>query len=154
MHGTIAEVPGHKNGPNQCYQSLDNSSTNDDKANKKKNNSNKQGCRKLTKSESEPESGSSPHQPNVIFGERPIINHSLSKIMVPFTIRLFRNQNDPSPLKRPLINQDESKVGGGAQFHQAGILIRLNHEHWIKTRIEVVDGIPRLSCVIMNGFSD
>lgn len=40
------------------------------------------------------------------------------------------------------------------QFDQAGILIRLDHEHWIKTGIEVVDGTPRLSCVVTNGFSD
>ena len=41
-----------------------------------------------------------------------------------------------------------------SQFDQAGILIRLDHEHWIKTGIEVVDDQPRLSCVVTNGFSD
>ena len=40
------------------------------------------------------------------------------------------------------------------QFDQAGILIRIDKEHWIKTGIEVVDNIPRLSCVVTNGFSD
>jgi regulation of enolase protein 1 (concanavalin A-like superfamily) len=40
------------------------------------------------------------------------------------------------------------------QFDQAGIVIRIDSEHWIKTGIEVVDGIPRLSCVVTNGFSD
>mmetsp|Transcript_23194 Transcript_23194/g.64715 ORF Transcript_23194/g.64715 Transcript_23194/m.64715 type:complete len:300 (-) Transcript_23194:489-1388(-) len=40
------------------------------------------------------------------------------------------------------------------QFDQVGVLLRLNHEHWIKTGIEVVDGVPRLSCVTTNGFSD
>ena len=41
-----------------------------------------------------------------------------------------------------------------SQFDQAGIIIRYDHEHWIKTGIEVVDNIPRLSCVVTNGFSD
>jgi regulation of enolase protein 1 (concanavalin A-like superfamily) len=40
------------------------------------------------------------------------------------------------------------------QFDQAGIFIRLDAEHWIKTGIEVVDEKPRLSCVVTNGFSD
>ncbi|GAX21483.1 hypothetical protein FisN_10Hh063 [Fistulifera solaris] len=41
-----------------------------------------------------------------------------------------------------------------AQFDQAGIFIRCDPEHWIKTGIEVVDGTPRLSCVVTNEFSD
>jgi regulation of enolase protein 1 (concanavalin A-like superfamily) len=41
-----------------------------------------------------------------------------------------------------------------SQFDQAGIIIRLDAEHWIKTGVEVVDGLPRLSCVVTNGFSD
>lgn len=41
-----------------------------------------------------------------------------------------------------------------AQFDQAGIMIRLDEEHWIKTGIEVVDQHPRLSCVVTNGFCD
>jgi regulation of enolase protein 1 (concanavalin A-like superfamily) len=32
--------------------------------------------------------------------------------------------------------------------------VRIDSEHWLKTGIEVVDGIPRLSCVVTNGFSD
>uniref|UniRef100_A0A7S3L4I2 Uncharacterized protein n=2 Tax=Amphora coffeiformis TaxID=265554 RepID=A0A7S3L4I2_9STRA len=41
------------------------------------------------------------------------------------------------------------------QFDQAGIMIRINAEHWIKTGIEVVDGKARLSCVVTNhGYSD
>lgn len=40
------------------------------------------------------------------------------------------------------------------QFDQAGICIRLDHQHWLKTGIEVVDGKPRLSCVVTNGYSD
>lgn len=41
-----------------------------------------------------------------------------------------------------------------SQFDQAGIIIRLDKDHWIKTGIEVVDNKPRLSCVVTNGFSD
>lgn len=41
-----------------------------------------------------------------------------------------------------------------AQFDQAGIFIRLSPEHWIKTGIEVVDRMPRLSCVVTNIYSD
>jgi regulation of enolase protein 1 (concanavalin A-like superfamily) len=42
-----------------------------------------------------------------------------------------------------------------AQFDQAGIMIRGDHKHWIKTGIEVVDRKPRLSCVVTNNdYSD
>jgi regulation of enolase protein 1 (concanavalin A-like superfamily) len=44
--------------------------------------------------------------------------------------------------------------GNTSQFDQGGILIRLDHEHWLKTGIEVVDGQARLSCVVTNCFSD
>lgn len=40
------------------------------------------------------------------------------------------------------------------QFDQAGILIRLDSDRWIKTGIEVVDGRPRLSAVVTNCYSD
>eukprot|EP00299_Pterocystis_sp_00344_P014020 c6932_g2_i1.p1 GENE.c6932_g2_i1~~c6932_g2_i1.p1 ORF type:complete len:370 (-),score=98.43 c6932_g2_i1:34-1143(-) len=40
------------------------------------------------------------------------------------------------------------------QFDQAGIAIRLDSEHHVKAGIEFVDGTPRLSCVVTNGFSD
>jgi regulation of enolase protein 1 (concanavalin A-like superfamily) len=40
------------------------------------------------------------------------------------------------------------------QFDQAGLCIRLDNEHWVKTGIEVVDGEPRLSCVVCNSYSD
>jgi regulation of enolase protein 1 (concanavalin A-like superfamily) len=45
-------------------------------------------------------------------------------------------------------------TNAASQFDQAGIIIRLDAEHWIKTGVEVVDGLPRLSCVVTNGFSD
>jgi regulation of enolase protein 1 (concanavalin A-like superfamily) len=41
-----------------------------------------------------------------------------------------------------------------SQFDQAGIMIRIDHEHWIKAGIEVVDRLPRLSCVVTNSYSD
>jgi len=40
------------------------------------------------------------------------------------------------------------------QFDQAGLVIRLGPEHWLKTGIEVVDQRPRLSCVVTNVYSD
>jgi Protein of unknown function (DUF1349) len=41
-----------------------------------------------------------------------------------------------------------------SQFDQAGVLIRASAQHWVKAGIEVVDNIPRLSCVVTNGYSD
>ena len=40
------------------------------------------------------------------------------------------------------------------QFDQGGLFVRFDKEHWIKAGIEVVDGTPRLSCVVTNGHSD
>ena len=40
------------------------------------------------------------------------------------------------------------------QFDQAGLVVRLDSEHWVKTGIEVVDGVPRLSCVVCNVYAD
>jgi regulation of enolase protein 1 (concanavalin A-like superfamily) len=42
-----------------------------------------------------------------------------------------------------------------AQFDQAGIMIRVSSNVWVKAGIEYSDGKPRLSCVVTNeGFSD
>ena len=41
-----------------------------------------------------------------------------------------------------------------SQFDAAGIMIRLDSSHWIKTGIEVVDQQPRVSCVVTNTYSD
>ncbi|KAG7368994.1 DUF1349 domain containing protein [Nitzschia inconspicua] len=54
----------------------------------------------------------------------------------------------------PITAETSFSITAKSQFDQAGIMIRLDHEHWLKTGIEVVDGIPRLSCVVTNGFSD
>jgi len=42
-----------------------------------------------------------------------------------------------------------------AQFDQAGIMILVDSDTWVKAGIEYTDGSPRLSCVVTNdGFSD
>lgn len=54
----------------------------------------------------------------------------------------------------PVTVQTTLSLTPKAQFDQAGLIIRLDKDHWIKTGIEVVDEQPRLSCVVTNGFSD
>ena len=41
-----------------------------------------------------------------------------------------------------------------SQFDQAGLIVYVDEDHWLKAGIEVVDGIPRLSCVVTNNYSD
>lgn len=42
-----------------------------------------------------------------------------------------------------------------AQFDQAGVMVRVSSNVWVKAGIEYSDGQPRLSCVVTNeGFSD
>lgn len=41
-----------------------------------------------------------------------------------------------------------------SQFDQAGCLVYVDDETWAKCGIEYVDGKPRLSCVVTNGYSD
>lgn len=40
------------------------------------------------------------------------------------------------------------------QFDQAGVLLYMDDEHWMKCGIEFCDNIPRLSVVVCNIFSD
>jgi len=40
------------------------------------------------------------------------------------------------------------------QFDQAGIIVRMDSERWMKTGIEYVDGMPRMSAVVTNRYSD
>ncbi|KAM7446690.1 hypothetical protein ABFA07_005042 [Porites harrisoni] len=40
------------------------------------------------------------------------------------------------------------------QFDQAGIMIRVDGDHWIKTGLEYVDGECSMSCVVTNKWSD
>lgn len=39
-------------------------------------------------------------------------------------------------------------------YDQAGLLIRVNEQHWIKTGIELVGGVQQVSAVVTRGFSD
>lgn len=41
-----------------------------------------------------------------------------------------------------------------SQFDQAGLLIYIDDQHWVKCGIEYCDGTPRLSVVVTNEFSD
>ena len=42
-----------------------------------------------------------------------------------------------------------------AQFDQAGIMVLVDENTWVKAGIEYTDGVPRLSCVVTNdGYSD
>lgn len=41
-----------------------------------------------------------------------------------------------------------------SQFDQAGLMVYADEQHWLKAGVEVVDGLPRMSCVITNVFSD
>ena len=41
------------------------------------------------------------------------------------------------------------------QFDQAGIMVIVNENVWVKAGIEYTDGFPNLSCVVTNdGYSD
>lgn len=40
------------------------------------------------------------------------------------------------------------------QFDQAGLLVYIDPEHWMKCGIEYCDGSPRLSVVVCNEYSD
>ena len=42
----------------------------------------------------------------------------------------------------------------GAQFDQAGILVRADSRHWVKAGVEVVDGAPQLGAVVTHQVSD
>ena len=41
-----------------------------------------------------------------------------------------------------------------AQFDQAGLMIRVDDEHWIKAGVEFADGAPQLGAVVTAGKSD
>lgn len=40
------------------------------------------------------------------------------------------------------------------QFDQAGAMVFIDKEHWLKAGIEFENGDPNMSCVVTNGFSD
>ena len=58
------------------------------------------------------------------------------------------------PNSQPVMMETTFTLDYKRQFDQAGLCLRLGPEHWIKTGIEVVDGKPRLSCVVTNVYSD
>lgn len=39
-------------------------------------------------------------------------------------------------------------------YDQAGIMLRIDENHWIKTGIEFVDGVQNLSAVVTHDYSD
>lgn len=40
------------------------------------------------------------------------------------------------------------------QFDQAGLMLRVDSEQWIKTGVEISDGAPQVGAVVTRGFSD
>lgn len=59
------------------------------------------------------------------------------------------------PIHKAIMATCSFTIGGKTrQFDQAGICVRLDSEHWLKTGIEIVDGKPRLSCVCCNVYAD
>jgi regulation of enolase protein 1 (concanavalin A-like superfamily) len=46
------------------------------------------------------------------------------------------------------------RLDDGAQFDQAGILVRADSRHWVKAGVEVVDGTPQLGAVVTHEVSD
>jgi hypothetical protein len=42
----------------------------------------------------------------------------------------------------------------GAQYDQAGAMVRVDDLHWLKTGIEFFDGSPRFSTVVTSGYSN
>lgn len=58
----------------------------------------------------------------------------------------------PSPQK--CMVETEFQLEAGAQFDQAGLMVRVSKQHWIKAGFEYVDGACQLSCVVTNDCSD
>ncbi|WP_089155028.1 DUF1349 domain-containing protein [Micromonospora sp. NBS 11-29] len=42
----------------------------------------------------------------------------------------------------------------GAQFDQAGVLVRVDERRWTKAGVEVSDGVPQVGAVVTDEFSD
>jgi regulation of enolase protein 1 (concanavalin A-like superfamily) len=77
------------------------------------------------------------YEPLLVKDDGPFVYRTITKDELPIMVQTTFEISNPK-----------------SQFDQGGIIVRLDHEHWIKTGIEVVDNIPRLSCVVTNGFSD
>jgi regulation of enolase protein 1 (concanavalin A-like superfamily) len=76
------------------------------------------------------------YQPLLVKDDAPFLYRSISMTNLPITV------------------ETSFSLSAKSQFDQAGVLIRLDFEHWLKTGIEVVDKNPRLSCVVTNGCSN
>ena len=70
-------------------------------------------------------------------------------------------KNDAQTLLTPVDADAEATISTSftlaprAQFDQAGIMVLVDENTWVKAGIEFTDGVPRLSCVVTNdGFSD
>lgn len=48
----------------------------------------------------------------------------------------------------------EIRAGYRAQYDQAGLMVRLDAERWVKTGIELLDGLHTMSAVVTHGVSD
>ncbi|QJA00316.1 DUF1349 domain-containing protein [Leifsonia sp. PS1209] len=48
----------------------------------------------------------------------------------------------------------EFVAGMSQQFDQAGVLVRVDEEHWVKAGAEYADGVLRLSTVVTDVYSD
>ncbi|WP_067181395.1 DUF1349 domain-containing protein [Microtetraspora niveoalba] len=46
------------------------------------------------------------------------------------------------------------EIGWAEQYDQAGVVLRIDEENWIKAGAELVDGVPHLSVVVTRGWSD
>ena len=69
-------------------------------------------------------------------------------------------KSDASGYLFPIALEDEATIkvdfeySPRSQFDQAGLLVYLDDEHWMKCGIEYCDGRPQLSVVVCNCFSD
>merc|ERR1711991_223120 len=73
-----------------------------------------------------------------------------------FALLLKKTARQIAPNKNTDLQvQVKMNLKGTSQFDQAGLFLRLDSENWIKVGVEVVDGAPKLSCVVTrNGKSD
>ncbi|KAJ8605381.1 hypothetical protein CTAYLR_002392 [Chrysophaeum taylorii] len=59
-----------------------------------------------------------------------------------------------APVSREATMEIAFTLGAVSQFDQAGAVVRVDEETWVKAGLEYVDGQPRLSVVATNGVSD
>lgn len=59
-----------------------------------------------------------------------------------------------APFRDGAATEVELTVAFSAQFDQAGVLVRVSAEHWVKAGVEQVDGVPHVGAVVTDGRSD